>query len=186
MHLPRRLLAADGPSRRWEQPLFVCTSRGRDLWEGTGEGGGGGRFCLPRGNSVGPRACFCAGGSALGMNAPRWGCSVGPGAEPASRRGAGCAGSPAPLCAMLWGLTGTCYLRGPAGVCKSCLGSRQSQTIPEPLSSRDCVRRRCSQQFLGFLGEGCFLGPLALDCGAERMRAGVPFSSGLREAVPVN
>lgn len=37
--------------------------------------------------------------------------SVGAGAEPASRRGAARAASPAPLCATLWRLTGTRYLR---------------------------------------------------------------------------
>lgn len=130
------------------------------------------RFCPPRGNPAGPRACFCAGGSALGMNAPRW-----LDRELSRHPGAGLD----TLRAMLWELTGTCCLRGPARVCKSHPGWRQSQTIPEPLSSRDCVRRRRSQQFLGFLGKSCFLGPLALDCGTERMRAGVPFSSGLRE-----
>lgn len=125
LHLPRRLLAADGPSRCWEQPLFACASRDWDLWEGTGQGERrGGWFCLPRGNVVGPRAGFCAGGLCSGGECTVRGLLGWMGVEAASQRGTGCAASPSPPCAGLWGLTGTRYLWGPAGVSKSCSGSQ--------------------------------------------------------------
>lgn len=38
----------------------------------------------------------------------------------------------------------------------------------------------------GIPREGCFLRPLALVRGSERMRAGVPFSSGLPEGMLLN
>lgn len=85
MLLPEHRLLAPAlpaPCRRWfllaVGAAFVCPRFQRPGFMGGHRGGGGGRdmdtrrFCPPRGNPAGPRACFCAGGSALGMNAPRW------------------------------------------------------------------------------------------------------------------